>query len=142
MLEKMGYVCTQASSATEAVARLNDAQYEVIVTDLKMPPGPDGLEVVRAVRKMQPTAAAIVLTGNGSVADCVAAMRAGANDFVTKPFHPDALAEVIRLAVDNMLIPRAPGAPKVEGRVRQHTAAPAATLLGTSAAIVDLLALI
>ncbi|MEO6950689.1 MAG: sigma-54 dependent transcriptional regulator [Polyangia bacterium] len=142
MLEKMGYAPTQASSATEAVARLADRQYEVVVTDLKMPPGPDGLEVVRAVRKLQPTAAAIVLTGNGSVADCVAAMRAGANDFVTKPFHPDALAEVIRLAVDNMRIPRAPGAPKVEGRVRQRTAAPAATLLGNSPAILELLALI
>ncbi len=142
MLEKMGYAPTQASSATEAVARLNDAQYEVVVTDLKMPPGPDGLEVVRAVRKLQPMAAAIVLTGNGSVADCVAAMRAGANDFVTKPFHPDALAEVIRLAVDNMRIPRAPGSPKGERRVRHHTAAPAATLLGTSPAILDLLALI
>ena len=65
----MGYAPTQASSATEAVARLNDAQYEVVVTDLKMPPGPDGLEVVRAVRKLQPMAAAIVLTGNDSVAD-------------------------------------------------------------------------
>ena len=39
-------------------------------------------------------------------------MRAGANDFVTKPFHPDARAELIRLAVDHMRIPRAPGAPE------------------------------
>ncbi len=142
LLERLDYECIQASSATDAIARLADANFEVVVTDLKMPPGPDGLEVVRVVRKKQPTAATIMLTGQGSVADCVAAMRAGANDFVTKPFHPDALADVIRGAVENMRLPRVARPSRIEGKPRPAAPTPSAALLGSSQVIADVLGLI
>lgn len=133
LLERLDYETIEAESATEAIARLLDTEFELVVTDLCMPLGADGFEVVRAVRKSQPTAAAIMLTGQGSVADCAAAMRAGANDFVTKPFHPDALVDVIRGAVENMRVPRVATSPTaVEGKARPSGPSPAASLLGSS----------
>jgi DNA-binding NtrC family response regulator len=138
-LERLGYVVIEAESAQQAIACLGERRFEVVVTDLSMPPGASGLEVVRALRARQPSAAAIVLTGQSTVTDCVDAMRAGANDFVAKPFHPESLADVIRSSVESMRIPHAPT--PADAR-RRASGAPAASLLGASPAIRNVLALV
>ena len=142
LLERLGYRTIEASGAIEAIARLGEHRFDVVVTDLRMPPGADGHEVVRAVRQKQPTTATIMLTGQGAVSDCVEAMRAGANDFVTKPFHPDALAEAIRNAVENMRLLRPAPPARPDGKPRVAAPAPAASLLGTSPVIRELYGLI
>ncbi len=142
LLDQLGYKTIEAESAAAAIECMGEHRFEVVVTDLRMPPGKDGLEVVRVLREKQPGAAAIVLTGNTAVSDCVASMRAGANDFVSKPFHPEALMDAIRSSVDAMRVPRAVVPARADTRQSARGGAPTATLLGGSQAIADVLTLI
>ena len=60
---------------------------DIVISDLSMP-GEDGFAVLKAAHNQQPGTPVIILTGAGGVPDSVQAMRAGAFDFLTKPFHP------------------------------------------------------
>ena len=86
----------------EAINRLcGDVAFDAVVTDLDMP-RKDGFEVVACVRKRRPKCPVVVMTGQGSISQCVAAMRAGAADFIAKPFRPDAmLAALAGVLADN-----------------------------------------
>lgn len=74
--------CESASVALSALARAN---WDVVVTDLRMP-GMSGLELLAEIRRQYPAVDVIVITAYGSVETAVDAMRAGAADFLTKPF--------------------------------------------------------
>ena len=70
-----------------------------MITDLKMP-GLDGLSLLREGRKIRPEARWIVITAHGSVESAVEAMKAGATDYLLKPFKsPDELRLVVRRAL-------------------------------------------
>jgi DNA-binding NtrC family response regulator len=85
-----GWRVETASCVREAVRNLEDRDFELIVTDMRMPDG-TGMEVMRAARKASPGTAVILLTAHGSVPDAVAAMRDGALDYLTKPIPFDRL---------------------------------------------------
>jgi len=80
------------------LARLADSDVDVVLTDLRMP-GMDGLEVVRRVAAARPDVLVIVMTAFGSLESAVAAMRAGAWDFVTKPIDVVTLHAVLERAL-------------------------------------------
>jgi two-component system, NtrC family, response regulator AtoC len=87
-------------SAIDVVAgRASKAPFDLVITDLRMPRA-DGFEVLARVRERQPRTPVVILTAQGSIGDCVAAMRAGAFNFLTKPFHHTELAAVVRQAED------------------------------------------
>ena len=75
----------------EGVARLKPA---LVVVDLKMP-GISGMEVIVRVRELDPNAVVIVITGYATIDTAVEAMKAGAYDFLPKPFSPDALRLIV-----------------------------------------------
>jgi DNA-binding NtrC family response regulator len=81
-----------AADAAAAIARLSRNDVDICVTDLQLPAG-DGLQVIEAARRMTPPVPVIVLTGTGGVRDAIAALRLGAADFLSKPFHAEALNE-------------------------------------------------
>jgi DNA-binding NtrC family response regulator len=81
-----------ASDAAAAIARLSRNDVDICVTDLQLPAG-DGLQVIEAARRLTPPVPVIVLTGTGGVRDAIAALRLGAADFLSKPFHAEALNE-------------------------------------------------
>jgi DNA-binding NtrC family response regulator len=89
-LEGAGFAVAGASSGTEAIRRLHDETFDVVVTDLRLP-GKDGMEVLRVARGKIPPPSVIVMTGYGSVESAVAAMKSGAEDYLTKPFPVEAL---------------------------------------------------
>jgi len=89
-LEEKGFAVTGASSGTEAIRLLHGAPFDVVVTDLRLP-GADGMEVLREARGKVPPPSVIVMTGFGSVESAVAAMKSGAEDYLTKPFPVEAL---------------------------------------------------
>jgi len=89
-LEEKGFAVTGASSGTEAIRLLHGAPFDVVVTDLRLP-GADGMEVLREARGKVPPPSVIVMTGYGSVESAVAAMKSGAEDYLTKPFPVEAL---------------------------------------------------
>ena len=76
----------QASADDRSAAPLPD----LIITDVRMP-GMDGLELLRRVKDRWPALGVVVVTANGSIHDAVDAMRAGAHDYLVKPFEHEAL---------------------------------------------------
>jgi DNA-binding NtrC family response regulator len=89
-LEVAGFSVTGASSGTEAIRRLHDEPFDVVVTDLRLP-GKDGMEVLREAMGKTPPPSVVVMTGYGSVESAVAAIKSGAEEYLTKPFPMEAL---------------------------------------------------
>lgn len=93
-----GYDVEEAEDGEAAMVRFAATAIDVVVTDLEMP-RLDGLGVLAAVRAKAPHVPVVVVTARSTVADCARAMRAGAADFLTKPFHPTELVAAIAAAV-------------------------------------------
>jgi DNA-binding NtrC family response regulator len=89
-----GYEVETAADGEAAIARLGAAAFDLVLTDLKLP-GASGLEVLSAARAAQPATPVVVLTGYGTVAAAVEAMKRGALDFLEKPVE---LEDLFRLA--------------------------------------------
>jgi two-component system response regulator HydG len=96
ILRQEGYTAEEAEDGESAIARLEERSYAVVLTDLRMP-GQGGLAVVRAARELSPETQVIVMTGYGSVEPAIEALRAGAGDFLQKPFEKQEL--LVRLAM-------------------------------------------
>jgi DNA-binding NtrC family response regulator len=94
-LELDGHAVVRAGGGAEAVARLRDAVFDVVVTDLRMPQV-DGLAVLHAARALQDPPEVVLMTAYASAESAVEAMKAGAADYVTKPFAMDELRLRVR----------------------------------------------
>jgi two-component system, NtrC family, response regulator AtoC len=97
MLGDRGHEVIDVGSGGEALPHLLDV--DVVVTDLAMP-GLDGIALLREARRRAPGVPVIVLTARGSEKSAVEAMRAGAEDYLTKPFDVDELALVVTRAAE------------------------------------------
>ncbi|MCE5300587.1 MAG: sigma-54 dependent transcriptional regulator [Spirochaetia bacterium] len=87
-LSTQGYSVSEAQSAEEGFEKLNAASFDLVITDLKLPEA-DGIEVLKAARRENPSCEVIVATAYGTVDKAVEAMKQGAADFITKPFSID-----------------------------------------------------
>ena len=83
-LEMRGLKVSAVTSGEQAIAEAKEQEYDAIVVDLSMP-GIDGLETLKRIKADNPNAEIIMLTGHGSVASGVEAMKLGAGDFLQKP---------------------------------------------------------
>jgi two-component system C4-dicarboxylate transport response regulator DctD len=97
-LELAGFHVQAKASAEAALPLVDDATF-AIVSDLKMP-GMDGLGFLRRVREFDPDLPVILITAHGDVPTAVQAMRAGAYDFVQKPYGADRLVECVGRACE------------------------------------------
>src|SRR6266404_3360934 len=98
-LQREGYEVQVASDGEEALLALDRDGADVVVTDLVMPKM-DGLSLLRKVVVSHPDVPVIVVTAHGRVDSAVEAMKAGAFDFVTKPFEHAELKEIIAKVAD------------------------------------------
>ncbi len=98
LFERRGFGVIEAADGAEAIARLNARQVDVVITDLVMPKA-TGFDVLRRASECQPSTPVIMLTAEGSIRECVAAMQAGAFNFLTKPFQPADVEEQVRSAL-------------------------------------------
>jgi len=96
-LEDEGFEVVTAGDGAEALRRLSEG-VAVVVTDLKMPKV-DGMQLLRTARENAPHTPVIMITGHGSEAAAVAALKAGAFHYLTKPFEPEVLASMLRQAL-------------------------------------------
>jgi len=105
-LRRKGHTIETASNGIDAVSKLTVSaeNFQGIVTDLKMP-GLDGVELIRHIRRTNPRVPIIVLTAFGTVQVAVDAMKAGANDFLVKPFSHQALDDVLQKHVEDAAAP-------------------------------------
>ncbi len=93
-LTARGLKVNTATCGEDALVRLDDRGYDVIVLDLAMP-GIDGIETLRMIKRKDPAAEIIMLTGHASVKNGIAAMKLGAEDFLEKPVDLNVLLEKI-----------------------------------------------
>jgi DNA-binding NtrC family response regulator len=86
-----------------ALERLQAEHFDLVITDLKMP-GMDGLELLRAVKILQPDVPVIVITGYSTIDSAVEAMKNGAADYIAKPFSPDMISDKVAKALEQRAV--------------------------------------
>ncbi|MEL6365651.1 MAG: ActR/PrrA/RegA family redox response regulator transcription factor [Pseudomonadota bacterium] len=114
-MERRGFVPTVAASVAEARAALADASPAYAVVDLRLEDG-DGLEVVEMIRQKRADCRVVILTGYGAIATAVAAVKAGAVDYLAKPADADDIEKAL-LAPEGAM-PEPPENPMSADRVR------------------------
>ncbi|MBP2676849.1 MAG: sigma-54-dependent transcriptional response regulator, partial [Deltaproteobacteria bacterium] len=96
VMREEGYAVEEAGNGSRALEALRRSEFDLVVTDLRMP-DVSGMEVMREGRTLRPEARWIIVTAYGSIGNAVEAMKAGASDYMTKPFRdPDELRHVVR----------------------------------------------
>ncbi len=90
LADEEGFAVQSAGSGRQALERLSEKPFQLMLLDVKMP-GMDGVEVLRQAREMQPDLAVIMMTAYATVETAVEAMKVGALDYLIKPFEPDVL---------------------------------------------------
>jgi len=94
-----GYQVDEAASASEAFDKASDQPFDVILSDIRMQ-GKSGIELVGELRELRPETPVVLMTAFGSIDSAVESMRAGAFDYITKPFEPDAVLLTIERALE------------------------------------------
>lgn len=92
-----GFQVASAENAKKAITLLEKENFDIILTDIKMP-GMDGLELLKRIKALKKDAIVIVMTAFATVDTAVQALKDGAFDYITKPFDPDDLSHLIRNA--------------------------------------------
>jgi DNA-binding NtrC family response regulator len=98
-LRNWGYGCVEAGSVAAALAAFDAEQPSAVLLDVNLPDG-SGLDVLREIKRRQADAVIIMMTGNVMVADTIAALRAGAYDFIGKPINLEELQITIRNGIE------------------------------------------
>jgi DNA-binding NtrC family response regulator len=112
VFKKEGYAVKSALSAAGGFEILAKEAVDLVVTDIKMP-GADGMDILRYARENLPDLPVILITAYGSIAQAVEALKAGALDYVVKPFDVEELKIIVgrglasrRLKQENLLLKR------------------------------------
>jgi len=100
MLEKLGYRVTTASSGEEAVAYMHDHVADLLVLDMIMEPGIDGLETYREILKICPGQKSIIASGYSESIRVKEALELGAGTYVKKPYLLEKIGRAIRAELD------------------------------------------
>ena len=98
-LESRGFEVVGAESGEAACAILSESRPQLVLADLRMP-GMDGLELLERIQVQRPGLPVIMLTAHGDIPDAVAATKAGAVEFLTKPVEPEDLFACIERHLD------------------------------------------
>ena len=100
---KQDYICTVAASAEEALSLLEQNNFALVLSDIDLG-GTSGLEIIPQIRKKEPDAVVVMISGNESIDSAIEAMRVGAFDYVKKPFDLDHLEITVRRALDHHIL--------------------------------------
>ncbi|MGL1864156.1 MAG: response regulator [Pseudodesulfovibrio sp.] len=103
VIKDAGFKVLTAASGAEALDILTDNDVELVVSDIKMP-GMDGLELLQKIKRNWPDSEVIMITGHGDIDSAIESLRRGAADFITKPFHDDALEISLERALQKINI--------------------------------------
>jgi DNA-binding NtrC family response regulator len=100
ILTKEGYSVKEAYNGEQAVERIKQENFDIVMTDIKMEKM-DGFEVLKQAQQISPETSVIMMTAFASVVSAVEAMRAGAVDYITKPFINDEIRLTIKSILQN-----------------------------------------
>ena len=99
LLRTEGFVVTEAPNGNSALLLLDEIDPDVVLLDLLMPPGPDGLETLTQLRDRGTGAPVIMMSGKAQLTDAVRAVKLGAFQFLEKPLSPEAVLVTVRAAL-------------------------------------------
>ena len=105
ILTRAGYEVSTAVNGDEALRLLRNGNIDLVLLDIKMPVL-DGMKVLGILAAENPRQRVVVITGHGTAETASQAVRAGASDFLTKPFSPNELRSSVQKALS--------GAPRME----------------------------
>jgi DNA-binding NtrC family response regulator len=97
LLEDRGMRAKVVGDGAAALAAAEAEEFDVVLSDIRMP-GRDGMEILPELRELRPATPVILMTGFASIDSAVEAMRAGAFDYLTKPFKSDAMLAALERA--------------------------------------------
>jgi two-component system response regulator AtoC len=137
LFKERGLAVDEAPSAGAALARAAEQEFDVVLSDVRMP-GLSGVELVGQLRKLRPGTPVVLMTAFGSIDSAIEAMRTGAFDYLTKPFEPDAVI----LAVERALAHRALALENEQLRRAVDRSSSLGDLIGRSPAMREIFALI
>ena len=104
-LKKSGYRVETFDDGQQGLERIKEQLPDLLVVDLKMPKI-GGMEVVNYVRRLDPDVSIVVITGYATIGTAVEAMKAGAYDFLPKPFTPDELRLIVNRGLERSALAR------------------------------------
>jgi two-component system, NtrC family, response regulator AtoC len=128
LVSSMGTVVL-ADGVAAAKERLQQEEYDVVLTDMSMPDAQDGLEVLLASKSRSVETPVIVVTAYGNIEGALDTIQQGAFDYVSKPFDVDAIVRVVRRALEQKRL--------VEENKTLRRQVTAAQLIGRSAALLE-----
>jgi DNA-binding NtrC family response regulator len=99
-LKKRNIDTTGCRSGEEALEIIRKKTFDVVVLDIKMPGGIDGIQTLREIKKIQPGTEVLLLTGHASVETSVEGMKLGAFDYLLKPIKLEDLLEKLAQALE------------------------------------------
>ena len=103
MLNKQGYGVETAVDGVDAMEKVQNSNFDLVVTDMKMP-RMNGIEFLREIKQREPNLTVIIITAYASHQSAIEAMKLGAYDYITKPFKIDEIKLVIQKALDKKLL--------------------------------------
>ncbi|MBI3029407.1 MAG: sigma-54-dependent Fis family transcriptional regulator [Candidatus Rokubacteria bacterium] len=105
LLRAEGFEVEGAGTAEGALERLRTAPFELVLTDLKLPDA-GGIEILKTARELHPETVVVLITAYGTIESAIEAMRAGAYDYVTKPFRASEILQVVNKALERVRLRR------------------------------------
>ena len=100
LLRNEGFDVTEAPNGNAALLLMDEADPDVVLLDLMMPPGPDGLETLTRMRDRGRLAPVIMMSGKAQLTDAVRAVKLGAFQFLEKPLSPEGVLVTVRAALE------------------------------------------
>ncbi|HER00334.1 MAG TPA: sigma-54-dependent Fis family transcriptional regulator [candidate division Zixibacteria bacterium] len=99
-LTRAGFKVHSALSGAEALKLMQENEYDLILTDVRMPEM-DGITLLMKIKAVSPDSVVVVITAYGTIENAVDAMRKGAYDYILKPFSPDEIEIVVRRGLEH-----------------------------------------
>jgi len=128
LLREEGFTVAEAANGNAALLQVDDVDPDVVLLDLLMPPGPDGLETLTALRERGRTIPVIMMSGKAQLTDAVRAVKLGAFQFLEKPLTPESILVTVRAALEL-------NRTRAENRALQAELGRRSALVGESAAM-------
>ena len=135
LLRSEGFGVTEAPNGNAALLLIEQMDPDVVLLDLLMPPGPDGLETLTQLRDQGHNAPVIMMSGKAQLTDAVRAVKLGAFQFLEKPLSPEAVLVTVRAALEL-------NRTRAENRALHAELGRRATLIGEGSAMQQVRALI
>ena len=135
LLRSEGFTVSEAPNGNAALLMLDEMDPDVVLLDLLMPPGPDGLETLTRMRDRGDAAPVIMMSGKAQLTDAVRAVKLGAFQFMEKPLSPEAVLVTVRSALEL-------NRTRAENRALQEELGRRANLIGDGPAMQQVRALI